>query len=188
MAKLSPALLLSLLVSNDVLKKSDAIVVLEGDYYRRPDHAVRLFREGWSKIIVVSGGLNNPSGGSFPARILARRLRRAGVPRKNLILEDKSLNTREQAVEIMKLAKGRSWKKIILVASHFHQFRAFLTFLKAMRGKKTKIKIYNSPAMYYSPSLAELLESEFSKIKKYKKDVASCKDGIKYVKWRDSWR
>ena len=54
----------------------------------------------------------------------------SGVPRDAIIHEKKSQNTREQAIEVINMAKANNWKKVILVATHEHQYRAYLTFLK----------------------------------------------------------
>lgn len=181
-----------ILIANEPLKRADAIIVLEGDGYFRIQQAVDLYKQGWSKRIVISGGIFNSGYGSFPD--LAPRIKKLGVAEENIIVEDKSQNTKEQAENIMKLARGKNWRKIILVASHYHQCRAFLTFLKAMNNAKLKIQIINAPAGNL-PWFAknkwgtrfELLESEFEKIELYRKKghIASYADAIKYQRWKE---
>lgn len=60
----------------------------------------------------------------------------AGVPTSAVIHEDRSLNTKEQAVEVVRMAIKNSWKRLVLVASHEHQYRAYLTFLREVLDKK----------------------------------------------------
>ncbi len=180
------------LIFNEPLKKSDAIILLEGDGYCRIQQAVDLYKQGWSKHIVVSGGIFNPSYGSFPD--LVGRIKKKGMAEKHLISENKSQNTREQAENVMELARKNKWKKIILAVSHYHQCRAFLTFLKAMNNAKLKIQIINAPAgdlPWFAKNKwgtrFELLESEFKKIELYRKKghIASYADAIKYQQWKE---
>ncbi|MBI4101483.1 MAG: YdcF family protein [Candidatus Nealsonbacteria bacterium] len=162
------------LVNGDCLKKSDAIICLEGDGLTRVPWAIELFKKKLAKSIVISGGLEKCPF-SVPAGEMAKEFVKKGVPRKNLILEEKSQFTFEQGREVMALARERSWKKIILIASAFHQPRAFLTFLKAMEEAELKIQIFNAPApglpwfqkTPLNKTRFELLEEEFEKIEKY---------------------
>jgi len=43
------------IVDNDILKKSDAIVLLEGDGLHRYQRAVSLYHQCWAKKIILSG-------------------------------------------------------------------------------------------------------------------------------------
>ncbi|MDP3784905.1 MAG: YdcF family protein [bacterium] len=198
MTKLAADILFSILISSDPLKKADAIVLLEGDYYSRVKKTSDLFKKGFGRWVVVSGGVDDAKTGQIHARKLAQKLCSLGVPRAKIILEEKSQNTAEQAREVILLAKKRKWTRIILVASPFHQFRAFLTFLYVLKKSYPKLGLYSSPARklpwfekIYGGTRYELLEDEFSKIRKYKKkynNVASFKEGIEYLKWRESRR
>ena len=98
----------------------------------------------------------------------------AGVPTSAVIHEDRSLNTKEQAVEVVRMAIKNSWKRLVLIASHEHQYRAYLTFLREVLDKKSDIILYNSPAEnlgWFSDSgwgvRFERLEQEFIRIQKY---------------------
>lgn len=182
------------IVSGDIIKKSDAVVCLEGDGYNRLDWTIKLFQKGLAKRIVISGGYNNPLF-SIPAEKMAERLIKRGIPPERIILEKKSQQTYEQAVEVMKLAKEKKWKKIILVASQFHQARAFLTFLKAMKDAKLKIHIFNAPVRGLSwfektglgLTRLQLLVEEFKKIDEYmeKGHLVTIKEAVKYQKWKE---
>lgn len=180
------------LVYNDCLKKSDAVVCIEGDGYNRIDQTVKIYKQGLAKKIVVSGGFTGMPPFTIPAHKLAKKILRKGVPKSAIIIEKKSQNTYEQGIEILKLAKEKKWKKIILVASHFHQPRAYLTFLKALKDAKLKIQIFNAPArdlpwFKKTPlkglTRLQLLEDEFGKIKKY--NLPSIKEVIKYQQWKE---
>ena len=154
------------LVLSDPILKSDAVVCLEGDGQERTKKALEIFKNGLAPIIIVSGGYDNPPF-SIVALKMAEYLIKEGAQKEKIIIEPNSQNTREQAEEVMKIVKENNWKRIILVASQFHQLRAYLTFLKAMKDANMKIVIINAPVG--DKSRKKLLEEEFKKIKEYEK-------------------
>jgi len=182
------------IAGGDVIKKSDAVVCLEGDGYNRIDWTIKIFQEKLAKKIVISGGYRKPPF-SIPAEKMVEQLTKRGIPFRRIILEKRSQNTREQAAEIMKLAKKKQWKKIILVASHFHQARAYLTFLKAMEDAKLKVRIFNAPAgglpWFKKTDLGltrfQLLKEESKKMDIYEKKghLVTIKKAIEYQKWKE---
>lgn len=193
MKKLPIELVFSILISNDIVRKSDAIIILEGDYYVRAYRTLELFRNGLGKYIVISGGVDDPRTGRIHSTQLANKLMSLGIPKRRIIVEGSSQNTRDQAMEVIRLAKQKKWKKLILVGSHFHQFRAFLTFLKAMEEQHYKIQIFNIPMRNISwfkkdhpITRLTLLHQEFEKIKEYKNHVVSFQKAIEYQKWKDT--
>ncbi|MEK7083932.1 MAG: YdcF family protein [Patescibacteria group bacterium] len=182
------------IVSNDAVKKSNAVVWLEGDGLSRMDEVMRVFRQGLADYIVVSGGLDDGREVAIPAPQLAEELYQRGVSKEKVIIESVSQNTFEQATEVMKIAAQKGWKKIILVASHYHQLRAYLTFLQAMKNTGLKIEIYNSPARDLAwfekikdKNRAELFEGELQKIEAYsaKGHVARVADALMYQAWKE---
>lgn len=179
------------LISSQRLKKVDAIILLEGDGFFRCQHAAKIYQAGWAKTVVISGQALNRNYGSFPANELKSKLLELGIKRGDIFVDDKSMNTRDQAINILVMAKIKRWKKIILVASHYHQYRAFLTFLKFFQESKIKIEIINSPVNdlpWFKKNKwgkrIDLLESEFDKIDIYmkKNHLASYKYAINYLK------
>lgn len=182
------------LVDNDSICKSNAIILLEGDGLNRYRHAIDLFKQQYADIIVFSGGITNYEYGSYPYNDIKPYLLQENIPEKKLIHEDKSLNTHEQAVEIVKLCCIYNWRKIILVASHYHQYRAFLTFLKVIQEEEQNIIIYNSPARmleWFSDNTwgkrIDCLQNEFKKIDEYTHlgHLATYKEAIAYQKWKE---
>lgn len=173
------------LIFNEPLSKADVIVLLEGDGYARLPHAVRLHQEQWAPKIVVSGGARNRLYGSFPAHKLVAKLIKMGISPADIIIEAASQNTRDQAVNIIIMAKENGWEKLLLVASPYHQPRAFLTFLKAMQDARAKLHIINAPARelpWFEKNpwgrRFDLLEAEMERIERYKNDLALFSEGI----------
>ena len=182
------------LVSRDIIKKSDAIILLEGDGVNRCLKAVELFKQGMAKFIVFSGGVDDRAKGSFSISEAMPILLDNGIPAAAIIHEKISLNTMEQAVEIMKMADSHNWKRLILVASPYHQPRAYLTFLRGALGLGKEIIIYNAPAdnlpWFVDTGWGkrfDLLDEEFIKIEKYSalSHLATLEEAIKYQIWKE---
>jgi len=122
----------------------DAIVVLTGgiipaggripfptideSMFRRLEEAWRLYRIQ-PKPIIVSGGHVNPFTADKNENKIARDyLIRWGVPKNDVIGEDRSRDTFESAVEVQKLLNNRGWNRYLLVTSAIHMPRSMLVF------------------------------------------------------------
>lgn len=182
------------LVDGDSVKPSDAIILLEGDGLNRYQHAVHLYKTSYAPRIVFSGGITDYRYGSFPFSEIKPLILNEGIPESHLYYEAASLNTKQQADEIIWLCIKQDWKRIILVASHYHQYRAYLTFLKSMLMSNHLISIYNSPARELSwfadnpwGNRLDCLKGEFERINKYMQqgDLASYEDAIEYQRWKE---
>jgi uncharacterized SAM-binding protein YcdF (DUF218 family) len=182
------------LIDNDCLAVSDAIVLLEGDGLNRYQKAVDLYNAGWAKRIIFSGGITDYEYGSFPYADVLPHILEKGVPHDAIIHENQSLNTREQAVEVIKMAAERGWKKLILVATHEHQYRAYLTFLREVLDKYPMLVLYNAPVRnlkWFSENpwgkRIERLQQEFERIDKYAPlgHLATTAEAITYQQWKE---
>ena len=183
------------LACNDRLKLSDAIVLLEGDGLYRIDKAVELWNQGWAPVVLISGGILNRSYGSFPALEMLPVLIEKGIPKSAIIVDSKPMNTKEQAISTIYWAISNNYKRLILVASHYHQFRAYLTFLKEVIDQKSNIELVNSPASQLDWFSEEpwgqrfrLMEQEFERIINYssKGDLATFEEAIEYQVWKET--
>lgn len=182
------------LVDNDCLQVSDAIVLLEGDGLNRFQKAVDLYKEKWANKIIFSGGITNYEYGSFPYNDVMPHILKTGIPIDATVHENRSLNTREQAIEIIKMALENGWKKLILVASPEHQYRAYLTFLREILDKYPTLLLYNAPVKnlkWFSDSSwgkrFERLQQEFNRIEKYSQigHLATTEEVISYQVWKE---
>lgn len=182
------------IVDNDLIKKSDVIILLEGDGLNRCCHAIDLYKQQKADRLIFSGGIVDYQYGSFPYSDVLPHLLKSGIPESDIIFEDKSQNTREQAVEVIRIAIEKKWKRMILVASPEHQYRAYLTFLKELFDTKSNIVIYNSAARnlkWFTDSdwgiRYDRLNQEFERIKKYSQlgQLASITEAIEYQRWKE---
>lgn len=183
------------IVDNDCLMKSDAAILLEGDGFFRFEKAVELYKDGKIDKIVFSGNVIDRDYGSYPFEEVKPYIIKGGVAEKDLIHENKSQNTREQAVEVVKMANEKGWKKLALVASHEHQYRAYLTFLREVLDTNSDLVLYNTPVRNLNwfidngwGTRFSRLEKEFERIEKYSKlgHLANAKEVVDYQKWKES--
>ena len=95
--------------------------------------AVRLYKK-YKLPIVVSGG--NVSGKVKEAAVVGRFLIDLGVKQKDIILEDLSMDTVENALNVKDIFKKKGYKKGLLVTSAYHIRRSEFLF------KKTGLDVY----------------------------------------------
>ena len=183
------------IVDNDCLKPSDAIILLEGDGFHRFQKAVDLYKKGNGKKIVFSGAIVQKEYGSYPFEEVKPFILKAGVPEEDLIHEDKSLQTQQQAVEVVKMAMENGWKRLALVASHEHQYRAYLTFLRQVLDSKSGIILYNAPVRnldWFVDSgwgmRFDRLKAEIERIERYSAlgHLANAQEVIEYQQWKEN--
>ena len=183
------------IVDNDCLTPSDAIILLEGDGFDRFRQAVSLYIQGMAPKIVFSGNIVDYDYGSYPFSEILPLMLKEGMPEQDIIHEDKSLNTREQAVEVVRMAQEYGWKKLILVASHEHQYRAYLTFLREVLDTKSGITLYNAPARNLKwfedkgwGTRFNRLQAEIDRIERYSAmgHLATAEEVIDYQKWKET--
>lgn len=163
------------------LAHADVIFLAAGDGMNRVPYAAKLYRDGYAPTIAVTSGDTRHDYGSATASILGEALVKEGVPQSALILEDTALNTKEEAERMLEIMKERNFKSVLIVTSPYHQYRAFLTWLAAMKRASTSVMLVNAPAPL---SLREdLLAQEFKRIETYRAqgDVASYEEGVDYL-------
>jgi len=180
------------IIKQEKPQKSDAIIWLQGDRYDRAGKVLNLFREGWAKRVVITGndkliGLSErPGEKNISLGEMAAYLKKKGIKDKFILIDNKSYNTADQAENVLQLAIFNKWKKIILVASLYHQVRVYLTFLKKKEKLGWEGRLVNQPSNFdfeKKPSgraekSLELIPVEIMKIKKYKSDVVDFSEGI----------
>lgn len=130
-------------ISPSKARTADAIVLLGGgvqpssiDYPRptprsandRVRHAARLFKAGRAPVLVLSGGSSRQLFTSTEAEAMRELLLELGVPASAMLLEDRSMNTRENAAYTAELLRTRGIHRILLVTSAWHMARAEALF------------------------------------------------------------
>jgi uncharacterized SAM-binding protein YcdF (DUF218 family) len=114
------------------LSKSDAIVAISGGETKsRTLEAVRLYKDGWAPKLVFSGAALDPNSVSN-AKAMELIAQGEGVPANDILLEENSENTDQNAHGVAKIVSDQDWHKVILVTSPYHQRRAYILFGRAL--------------------------------------------------------
>ncbi|MCB1309914.1 MAG: YdcF family protein [Leptospiraceae bacterium] len=106
-----------------------------------------LLHRGIAPILLISGGsgLIMQTGDSEAVILHRWLLKDRGWPAERILIEPDSRNTAENAMESMRLARERGWRRVILVTSAFHMPRSVLCFRKVADD----IVIVPYPVDYY---------------------------------------
>lgn len=115
----------------DTLKRVDAIVVVSGgDNNARIEKGVELYKEGWAPILMYSGAA--AEGDVSNAKAMQNISVKMGVPVSDIIIEEDSKTTLENASFSAKIINEKGFRSIILVTSPYHQRRTFEQFKKEL--------------------------------------------------------
>jgi uncharacterized SAM-binding protein YcdF (DUF218 family) len=148
----------------------DAIVAISGgDTGARTAQAIDLYKHDWAKLLVFSGAAADKSGPSN-AEAMKRQALEAGVPERDILIDETSETTKQNASNSIDLLTENEIHSVILVTSGYHQRRAGLEF-----GNRAglSIKIINhpvqsdkqwSPTWWMTPTGWYLAVSEMVKI------------------------
>jgi uncharacterized SAM-binding protein YcdF (DUF218 family) len=88
-----------------------------------------LLRDGRARqVLLAAGTLDTRPEALVEADVLARQLRLWGIEPERIVIERRSRNTRENAVESERIIREKGWKRLVLVTSAAHMPRALGTF------------------------------------------------------------
>lgn len=106
----------------------DAIVTVSGgDTAARTAQAIEMYKNGWADLLVFSGAAADKEGPSN-AETMKRQAIQAGVTERNIIVDETSETTRQNAANTSTLFHEYNIHSVILVTSAYHQRRAGLEF------------------------------------------------------------
>lgn len=127
---------------NNKCQPADAIVAISGgDTTARTKEAVELYKNGWASKLIFSGAAQDKSGPSN-AEAMRRIALSSGVPNGDIITEEYSSTTKENAENTQNILAENEIKSVILVTSGYHQRRAGLEFNARSSGT---ISLRNHP-------------------------------------------
>jgi uncharacterized SAM-binding protein YcdF (DUF218 family) len=127
---------------------------LDADGLQRCLHTARLYHQGPACKVIVSGGKVDPDAPGPPvARVMADLLIQLGVKEADLVIEDTSRTTYENALECAKLLREGQMDRAVLVTDAVDMYRAERCF-----GKQG-IEVIPSPCHYRATSCRFTLRS-----------------------------
>ncbi|MDE2231259.1 MAG: YdcF family protein [Candidatus Omnitrophica bacterium] len=132
----------SFLVVKDKLQPADIVIVL-AHAQDRVAQAVQLYKEGYSKLLIMSGGRLLPSG-NIEAVQMKQEAVQAGVPPDRIWLDLKTMHTFQDPIFLKPVLLSHGFKSAIVVTSPYHTRRAAMIFNRM--AEKTGIKIMYCPA------------------------------------------
>jgi uncharacterized SAM-binding protein YcdF (DUF218 family) len=131
------------------LVKSDAIVLLSGNYKERAPAAAMLMRNGYAdKIILTNDGVFSSwsikyNRNLYQVEWAEEELVKLGVPRERIVtLPFYGSGTIYDALAVKRYLLASGLKKIILVTSDYHMRRALWTFRHVLDGVTKEIAVF----------------------------------------------
>ncbi|MDH5398847.1 MAG: YdcF family protein [Cyclobacteriaceae bacterium] len=126
---------------NHPLQKADCILVLGSHDIRVAERGAELYLQGWSPLLIFSGGLGNLTLGVWDepeADKFASIALKMGVPEEKILIENKSTNTGENILFTQKLLKekGLDPGSFIVVQKPYMERRSYATFKKRWPEKQ----------------------------------------------------
>lgn len=122
-------------------QKSDVIIVLSGgDTMARAKYGITLYNLGIAKKLLFVGAAAD--GSESNASAMSALAMRSGVPIEDILVEEQSRNTCENAKLSKKVLENNKFRKITLVTSAYHQRRATGEFERVLG---TDYEIYDAP-------------------------------------------
>lgn len=122
-------------VLNQELEPAHAILAMGSMDLRVAKRAAEVWKQGLAPLIVASGGLGRLTSkvwAESEAKKFAEAMYKAGVPKENVLIEDKSTNVGENFNFSIDLLRSKSIepKKIIVVTKTYMERRAYATAKK----------------------------------------------------------
>ncbi|MEO5974311.1 MAG: YdcF family protein [Ilumatobacteraceae bacterium] len=117
---------------SDEAQSVDAIVVLGAAQYdgrpspqlvARLDHAIDLWNDGLSHLIIVTGG-KQQADRFTEAESAAKYLEKYGIPIASIALEREGTTTRESLIGVRNILAARELKSLLIVTDPYHSLRA----------------------------------------------------------------
>ena len=88
----------------------------------------RLLRDGKARFVIVSAATNPDLPAYGEAIVIRRQLEDWGIASDRIIIEDRAMNTRQNALYAQQIAAARGFERVLIVTSAFHMTRAYECF------------------------------------------------------------
>lgn len=118
--------------------EADAIIAVSGgDTLARTEEAIMLYKAGWAPKLVFAGAAKDKDGPSNAA-VMRETALLAGVPDGDIIIDEDSETTKQNAEETASLLTSSGISSVIVVTSAYHQRRTTLEFERRFDGIKVR--------------------------------------------------
>lgn len=94
----------------------------------RLDRAVELYKKGYFKYVIVSGGIGKE--GFDEAKVMKNYIVQSGIPEKSIILDNKGNNTFMTAENSKLIMDEMKFKSVMVISQYYHITRTRVAFKK----------------------------------------------------------
>lgn len=129
---------------------SEAIIVLGGGPIQRVATGAQLFRRGYGRWMILTGGAP-PGSSCTEAELMASEAMKLGIPARRLILDNRALSTYQNAVDSLAIMQRHRWRSALVVSSTFHMRRVSLVFSLVYRQSPVRLRFIASPDPGFHP-------------------------------------
>lgn len=139
------------LTVNDPLRRADAIIVVSGNGPDRIGTSAALLREGFGRVLIVSGGPYELRRGRYrnSAHVMRDEAIAEGVPREQVLLDDGATSTYENAVGSARVMKEHGLRSAIVVTSPYHARRTGLVFSRVFRAQGLSLSVRSAERSFF---------------------------------------
>jgi uncharacterized SAM-binding protein YcdF (DUF218 family) len=130
------------LVYSTKIEKADIAIVLSGGSGNRVRGGVELYKKKIVPKLLMTGG---PMFHTSYSVYMAEYAEYLGVPRKNIILEENSCSTKDNAKYSLQICEKLNIKKVIIVTSDFHTRRSYRIYNKYFKPAGIKVMVKPVP-------------------------------------------
>jgi len=114
--------------------KADLLVALGGDNGARADKVLELYRKGFAPRLLLTGPDTYSKARSAYLSFRARYLVEEGVPQKAMLFDTGSKNSREEALNTLKLMQAMKLARVLVVSDPPHLRRLGWMWAKVFEG------------------------------------------------------
>lgn len=143
------------LMHEDKLQQADAMFILSGGGYDRGNEAYRVYRSGYTKQIICTGG--NPvvemkvfDIDTLESDMTTANLKRLNIPDSNIVQIKYGTSTQEEKDTIINYCKQHQLKKVILLSSRLHTARVHSVFRKPFEDAGVELIIHGAPSSRFN--------------------------------------
>ena len=138
------------LVAEEPITSADAIVVIGHDKTgERVEHAVKLFRQGLGKSLIISG--QQVRWRTNSADIMKQHALALGIPQEAILIDRDGTTPTLQAEHVHKVMEDKGLKSAILVTSSYRSARSLDEFMSALTPAGISVISSPSPTHYFDP-------------------------------------
>jgi uncharacterized SAM-binding protein YcdF (DUF218 family) len=155
--------------------QADCMVILGGDGGARTAQGIELYRQNYSRKIVLTGiESGEPAAQSYYLNWRAQMLIAAGIPKESIEYDPVSSSSWDEANITLKLAKKHGWKRVLVVSDPPHMLRLKWVWSKIFIGSGVDVVLvpstpnwWNAGKWWSNEQSAKFVMSEYLKILYY---------------------